>query len=517
MLQSSTGEVEVLLRIIQLDMTKIRQYIRDLQKAEKIFRETIPSLESRLVEALRDPPLRPIQPFLDWFRQILSIQDLPPEPDPAILLGYIRWAQRAKDEYFEFLKAAFSNSDQVLPRWISIIFKLGRYGIAARALVQTASELPALFNPIFVQPIAAPPKARFEILKEDMPLTCVLRRVQEINIEDAIPRLARIWDTNDVEGFFRRSCSVDLVAHAELQILNFYDHNPEQMPRLRFIGVSKKSCYLCSVFLATHPEAFYVSSCHQKLYLSWIPPPAVNVTVYKLYRTITKDMTKRMEAIAKKDLSSRLGLRRLPVPADSTAGVSLSGLMESTTLKTTESVEHDKIDINLELNRRSGLAHSESHVKAIDSEFIPHPVSHTLQIAGSQRVSASEIDMSHAEQQFPKQESLASVFSMVFHFKYLGDERRQDIIKIDSFLDPYTQSPSWSKLVELLNPDDSFGLIFRDSDVLIFNGHIRVRNERQLLACLQYLQNSGTLNSEVVICDGEATLTTWISSGRTER
>lgn len=67
--------------------------------------------------------------------------------------------------------------------------------------------------------------------------------MQEINIEDTIPCLACVWDTNNVEGFFWKSCSVDLVAHAKLQILNFYDHNPEHMPCLRFIGVSKKSCY----------------------------------------------------------------------------------------------------------------------------------------------------------------------------------------------------------------------------------------------------------------------------------
>ena len=493
MLDSSNGEVEVLLQIIRLDITKIRQYVKTLQKARNLFGETIPALESRLVEALPHSILPPIQHFLVWFGQIFSIQDLPAEPDPEILLSYIRWAQKAKKTHLGFLKVAFSNSDQSLPRWLCIVFKLGRYGIAARALVQIASEIPALFNPIVVESIPAPRKARFSV-RDEMPLTCVLRRVPEIRPEETLSRLARIWNTTDAEAFFRRSCSVDLVTHAELQLISFYDHNWQQKPRLRFIGVSKKSCYLCFVFLAAHPENFWVSSCHQKLYLSWIPPPAMNHKVYKQYKAITVDMSKRMEAIARQELVGRLGSRRYPVPADSTAGVSLSGLTESRILETTEFEEHDEIEVDLESN-------ADSHILSCPVQA----VSLITQIPKSQQVSTSEMDLSNSREKFRGPDPLVSISSMVFHFRYLGDESRQDIITISSVLDPHTHSPSWSKLVELLNPDDNLGLVFKDSDVLIVNNHIRVRNERQFRACLQYLLNSGVLNSEVMICDSGST------------
>jgi hypothetical protein len=71
---------------------------------------------------------------------------------------------------------------------------------------------------------------------------------------------------------------------------------------------------------------------------------------------------------------------------------------------------------------------------------------------------------------------------------------------ICSVLQPETHLPSWSKLVDLLNQNDDFELSFRDSDVLIVNDHVRVCNERQFLACLQYLLNAGDLNADIMIC-----------------
>ncbi len=210
---SPKRETEVLAKIIQLDIAKIRKYIGNLQNSRGVFGESIASLESRLVEALPDRALSAIQQFLEWFEEIHSIQNLSSEPNLSVLLGYVRWAQKAKNVYRNLLTLAFSKGDQPLPRWVHIIFKLGRYGIAARALVQTATDLPALFNHILVKAIAAPPRAQFTLRYKEMPLSCVMCRIVEIKPEETIPRLASIWNTHDPESFFRRSCPADLVAH----------------------------------------------------------------------------------------------------------------------------------------------------------------------------------------------------------------------------------------------------------------------------------------------------------------
>ena len=222
----SDTEIDVLLNIIQLDILKIREYVDYLREVKVTFEEPIAAIESRILEFSSQTTLPPPQEFLDWFKHIFSIRDLPVDVGPEVLLEYIMWAQKAKKDYLGFLKAAFSARDQSLPRWIYTIFKLGRYGVASRALLQLPSEFPVLFNPMTVEPLLAPRKTRFSTRAEEMPLTCVLRRVVESRAEEFKPRLARVWNTTDAEALFRKSCTFDLVVHAELQLLNFYDHNP---------------------------------------------------------------------------------------------------------------------------------------------------------------------------------------------------------------------------------------------------------------------------------------------------
>jgi hypothetical protein len=479
------GETEILLRIIRLDIIKIREYLKDLRTAKGLFEETVSAVESRIITASSLAASPTPQSFLEWFGHVFMIRDLPVDPEPEVLLDHIRWAQKAKRYYLDFLKAAFSTEAQPLPRWVRTVFKLGRYGIASRALVQLASELPALVNPMTVEPVIAPPKTRFTILEEEMPLTCVLRRVVgDDRVEEFVPRLASIWNTTDAESYFRRACSQDQVVHAEMQLVNFYEHNQQFKPTFRFIGVSKKSCYLCHLFLATHPESFCVSSCHQKLYLSWIPPPAADSKVYKRYKAMTVQLSKVMEATAKQDLGGRLGTMRRPVPADSTAGVSLSGL-------TTQ----------------------EDMVMAVESQSSFH----TTEVISLAHANA-EIDPAiptETEPPYPagmlsENSDLNPFSAMVFHFMRLSDVSRQDIISIDDILDHSTGRPSWAKLVEFLKIDDGFGLAFKEAhEFLMVNNRIRVGNERQLLACLLFLRNSEVLNSEVFVCtsDEAASLT----------
>jgi hypothetical protein len=507
-LEPSKGELDVLFKIIQLDIQKIQEYVKGLRNTNGLFEEIIPELESRLLDASPDYVSSSVQHSLDWFKTIFLIRELPETPGPDILLRFIRWAQDAKKEHLGFLKLAFSNKDQSLPRWVGIILKLGRYGVAARALVQTASEFPSSFNPMVVESISAPAKVQVRIGESETPLTSVLRRMPEIKAEEVIPRLAGIWNTHNAEAHIRNLCSLDLVTHAELQMVNFYDHNPHLKPHFRFIGVSKKSCFLCSAFLVAHPDRYGISSCHQKLYLSWIPPPAMEVQVYKQYKAITLEMSKMMEGIARSDLVGRLGSKRFPIPADSTAGVSLTGLTDRRSYGSSIATGlEDPNEFGVDLTSTIGDSRSTTRTNTPGRHVFPHGASAAelaeLMAPGPdpRTVSASDIDLSDSRRRSPLLNYLVSLSCMVLHFRYQGEESRQDIVTIDSILDLDTHLPSWSKLVEFLNPDDSLGLIFKDTDVLVVNDHIRVRNERQFLACLQYLLNSGILNSEVLICN----------------
>jgi hypothetical protein len=441
--------------------------------------------------------------FLEWFGHISAIKDLPSDSEPEVLIRHIKWAQEAKRYHLDSLRAAFSTKTQQLPRWVYTIFKLGRYGIASRALVQLASEFPALFNPMTVEPLSAPSKTQFTFPQDEMPLTCVLRRVVGGRETEYRARLASVWNTVDPEEYFRTACSLNLTVHAEMQLVNFYDHNRQIKPSFRFIGVSKKSCYLCHMFLANHPESFYTSSCHQKLYVSWIPPPAVDPSVYKRYKAMTTELSKVMEATAKHDLENRLGNQYRSVPADSTAGVSLSGLTQlgqgTTGTQLPIGLHHDSAAKQNATLAKEGGSTIEGETAASQSIEVIDLTPPNEEIEPSSTFDRAVTTVPIGEV-WGNSES-TPVSAMVFHFMRDGDANRQDIVSMGEILDISTKYPSWTKLVEILKADDNSGLAFREGhEFLMVNNQIRVGNERQFLACLQYLRNLKVLNSQALVC-----------------
>ena len=339
----------------------------------------------------------------------------------------------------------------------------------------------------------APLKTRFAVQEDKAPLACVLRRIVGGSEEEYLSRLARVWNTDDAEVYFQRACSLNLTVHAEMQFVSFYDYNQEHKPSFRFLGVSKKSYYLCRMFLANHPESFDVSSCHQKLYISWMVPPAPNSGIYKRYKNIATELSKVMEATARQDLEGRLGCLRRHIPADSTAGVSLSGLTESSmAAMVTKALTGPQCKVADDQNTAT------SPGGAIDREI--------TDFESSTRPDTSDGSLiAMPLERRLKASDRTSVFAMVFQFMRANDASRQDIICMGDIVDPSTNLPSWANLVEMLKADDDFGLAFKeDYECLVVNNGIRVGSERQFSACLQYLRNSHILNSEVLLCNGTA-------------
>jgi hypothetical protein len=416
--------------------------------------------------------------FPEWIAHVFTIRDLPPDPPPENLVDHVPWALEARRTYLECLKALFPTT---LPRCVYAIFKLGRYAIASTVFLQFASVFPTLFNPMLVEPAIPAQRARFKISGEEMPLTSVLRRLtsgHEVN--NFISRLARLWGVQDPEAYFRNTCTLQLPVHAEMQLLNFYDNNPERRPSFRFIGVSKKSCFLCQRFLVSHPQSFSISSCHQKPYLTWRPPPAANTTIYRQYKTIVTDLSKGMEAAAKQELQNRLGLRR-PIPPDSTTGISVSGLIDLYSTRRTEGASR-----MVEAVTMPG--------KSMIMESCITPSLHPMPVLDN---SSPDEELSWVPYNtFPVSDSF-SITEMGSHVMRSSETQRQDIIAIRDIMDHHSGEPSWVRLVDLLMDDSGVG--FKDGDFLMVNDRIRVSNERQLLACLQYLRNGMVLNSEVYV------------------
>lgn len=480
----SDKETEVLTRIISLDIARIRHYLKDLRSTNGIPEESITGLESKIAESLDSrSDHSAVKSFPEWVAHILTIRDLPQDLTPESLVSHIRWALEAKRTYLVCLKTAFSTDGQRLPRWVYTILKLGRYAIASMALLQLASEVPSLFNPMLVEPVTAPLQTQFAISKGEMPLTSVLRRLAGGREVDYVSRLGRVWSVVDPETYFRNACTLNLSVHAEMQLLNFYDQHPDRRLAFRFIGVSKKSCFLCQRFLASHPQSLSVSSCHQKLYLSWRPPPTTEPRIYKQYKTITTELSKVMEAAAKQELEGRLGHRRR-VPPDSSAGVSLSGLIEFSVA--TGRVQDD-----------FAMAQATDKAGKLEASDISHraSISRPIEVVD---LTITDDELSHAPSTTSPTRNPLQITEMVFHVICASDIKRQDIITLGDVMDAHSRNPSWSMLLEVLKDDCGIG--FKEAEeFLMVNDRIRVVNERQFLACVQYLRNVMKWNSDIFV------------------
>lgn len=417
-----------------------------------------------------------IDRFIEWIGQLSNIAGLHETESiaPELLAVYLRWAAEAKWRHSEALEAAFHAQEKKIFPWILNVYKLGRYAIAAKVMVRLALDVPARFCPMRVEAIQAPPIQSFFLKDTDKPLTQLLRRtVGEHQETDIMGRLGRVWETESPEKYFRTACKRDLTVHAEMQLVIYCDEHPEAKPWAHFLGVSKKSCFLCQRFLALHAMSFRVSSCHEKLYPAWQPPPSKSAKIFRQYKQIFTSLIKVMDSMARADLEGRLGLRREATP-DSTAGMSLpSSNLERPVLPTLlleydgepEAPDLTSSDLTVSLGPATGVIDAAESVEQDE----PRPRSH-------------------------------AIYHLTFRVQRADNDRRQDLVALSDTLDPVSGQPSWEHMVRLLSGEENLGIAFdQQREFLLVNGNLRVCNPRQFQACLQFLRNSGSLNNEVVV------------------
>ncbi|CZS94346.1 uncharacterized protein RCO7_10296 [Rhynchosporium graminicola] len=96
---------------------------------------------------------------------------------------------------------------------------------------------------------------------------CQLRK-QSSQILERIGKVAK---------FFRSAVSLvqqKYIVHAEMLLLTFYEEHPQIVLATNYIGISKRSCYLCANFIRFH-NFFAIKGQHQQLYCLWTLPADV--------------------------------------------------------------------------------------------------------------------------------------------------------------------------------------------------------------------------------------------------
>jgi hypothetical protein len=164
--------------IIQLNQRKILYYLEWLSGRPEI-RATVERIRSspRHLMTVLDSQ-SDIDIFTQWITLLSDIASLTETESvsPQLIATYLRWAAEAKWRHSEALEVSFNAEGQDIAPWIFNVYKLGRYSIAAKAMVRVALTYPARFCPMSIETIEASPVHHFFLDEEKSPLTHLLRR-----------------------------------------------------------------------------------------------------------------------------------------------------------------------------------------------------------------------------------------------------------------------------------------------------------------------------------------------------
>jgi hypothetical protein len=235
----------------------------------------------------------------------------------------INWASQARWTYSEQLQSLLGLLDMQKPAWLDSLHKIARYHSAIKSMVKLAVKQPEVLTGIHIEEVQAPSSRRFPLSNEKAPLLAAIKNLVGDDPETIMEQLEKHWGTQDVEAQLRKACRLTLTLHAEMQLVLFYEGNPSLAPQMKFIGTSKKACFLCHQYLLLHPLKLQTSACHQKIYPSWMPPPYYSAPGQFINKPFGR-LSKNIEQLLKGELRTALTAPRRPKNQDSTAGPSLT-------------------------------------------------------------------------------------------------------------------------------------------------------------------------------------------------
>lgn len=318
---STQAEREIILRVVELDRGRI------LSMAEKVEKSGIRNFIREAYPRLTNGQVRPgtsAKPGLRLWLDNCPFTAAPLQTwSPATMAVLIDWASQARWVYPEQLQSLFKLDGTQKSAWLDSLHKIARYRSAIKSMVKFAVKQPEVLEGIHIREVEAPNPSQFFLPNEKAHLQEAVRNLVGKDSGFVLEQLEKHLGTQDVEAKLRRACRLKLTLHSEMQLVTFYEANPSLSPRMRFIGTSKKACFLCHEYLLQHPLKLQVSASHQKIYPSWMPPPYYRVPG-KFKSTPFGKLSKTIEQLTRRELKTALTAPRRPRNQDSTAGPSLT-------------------------------------------------------------------------------------------------------------------------------------------------------------------------------------------------
>ncbi|KAH6668366.1 hypothetical protein B0J14DRAFT_704039 [Halenospora varia] len=141
--------------------------------------------------------------------------------------------------------------------------KIAKFFRSAVSLIHVAASAAVRFKHIKVETV--PSRSRSITLLHDHTVE---------KMEKRLPALARRPSSQvaEIQRLLRRWRKY--IVHAEMLLLTFYEEHPQITLATNYIGISKRSCYLCANFIRIH-GIFAVEGQHQQLYCLWTLPQEI--------------------------------------------------------------------------------------------------------------------------------------------------------------------------------------------------------------------------------------------------
>lgn len=175
---------------------------------------------------------------------------------------------------------------------VEIIRKLGLYIKLGPTLLRFARRLP-IFRNITVRCIAIKPTLPNGLQAsagEQVPQGLLHQYLQDPSSAQGqkITQVESRIKSNlaETQANLRQKSLCKKKIHAEIQLLFYYEQQPQSKLRPRVICSSKNACFLCNAFLHIHNQ-FYTPMTHGKLYSSWTLP---NLSSLSLARSRIKEL-----------------------------------------------------------------------------------------------------------------------------------------------------------------------------------------------------------------------------------
>ena len=117
------------------------------------------------------------------------------------------------------------------------------------------------------------------------------------------------------------------VVHAEMLLLLFYEEHPEIRLVQDYIGISKRSCYLCANFIRLH-KRFIIEGEHQQLYCLWTLPEHIHLQADAQKANFTAALTELSSLVENRITAiCQSSCHPLPFNAESVANFSRTSLI----------------------------------------------------------------------------------------------------------------------------------------------------------------------------------------------